>query len=124
MGLCFSQLPYLITLSRQEEQTQDELSCYVRVNRAATARTLKTMEQAGLVTRRVNAENKRQKLVRLTDKASALIPALLDLLDEHNDAMLEGFSDEERVQLLALMDRLIDNVDRLLVQGDDTHDRD
>lgn len=122
LGLCSGQVPYIIALARREGWTQDELSVSVRVNRAATARTLKAMERSGLVTRRVNPENKRQKLVSPTNKAKAMVPELLEILNAHHEHMLAGFSTKDKRLLLTLMDRVIDNIEAMLHQGEDDHE--
>ncbi|QJB55091.1 MarR family transcriptional regulator [Pseudodesulfovibrio sp. zrk46] len=117
LGLCHGQLPYLLGVATQAGQTQDELATSIRVHRAATARTLKGMEDAGLITRKENPENRRQKLVYPTDKANALIDDVLAILDEQNELMLKGFTTEEKIQLLTLMDRVLDNLDNAIKEG-------
>jgi len=121
LGLCHGQIPYLVTLLENEGSTQDELAAHIRVNRAATARTLKGMEKAGLVTRKENPENRRQNLVYLTDKSKEVIEDVLAILDAHNNRMLNGFSKEEKALLLSLMDRVIDNVDSAIQEGCNDH---
>lgn len=121
LGLCHGQLPYLVATLEKEGQTQDELATYIRVNRAATARTLKAMEKAGLVTRKENPENRRQKLVYPTAKAKTIINDVIGILDAHNAMMLDGFSDEERTTLFSLMDRVIDNLDKAVSEDSDDH---
>lgn len=119
LGLCHGQVPYLFSIVEEEGQTQDELAAHIRVNRAATARTLKSMEKAGLITRQPNPENRRQNLVYPTAKAKGLTDKVLAILDDHNDMMLTEFSTDEKMQLLSLMDRVIDNMDATLKEGCD-----
>ncbi len=121
MGLCGGQIPYIIAILEKGGQTQDELAASIHVNRAATARMLKNMENAGLITRTENLENRRQKLVWPTEKAEALVDDLLDVLTEHNDMLLAGFSREEKLHFLSLLDRVIVNVDRLLNKDGGCH---
>ncbi|WP_319469108.1 MarR family winged helix-turn-helix transcriptional regulator [uncultured Pseudodesulfovibrio sp.] len=110
-GLCHGQVPYLISITEKSGQTQDELAAQVHVHRAATARILKNMEAAGLVTRKENPENRRQNLVFPTDKSCALIGDVVDVLDIHNETLLKGFSDEERELLFSMMDRILENAE-------------
>ena len=121
LGLCHGQIPYLIAITEKEGQTQDELGASIRVTRAATARTLKGMEKAGLITRKENPDNRRQKLVYPTEQANNLMEKLHIILAAHNDLMLTGFSEEEKTQLFSLMDRLIDNVEDALKEGCNEH---
>lgn len=116
---CPGQIPYIISTIEKEGQTQDELAALIRVNRAATARTLKKMEKAGLVVRKENPENRRQNLVYPTDKSKANLDDLLEILDQHNAIMFEGFSDEERQQAVGFMNRVISNVQRAVDSRED-----
>jgi len=118
IGLCYGQIPYILLTVGQGEQTQDEIAAQLHVNRAATARTLKNMEAAGLVTRKANPENRRQKLVSSTKKAEAIADQLIIILEEHNKMLFAGFNGEEKALLLGLFDRVIRNAeDMLCVNG-------
>jgi len=121
MGLCYGQIPYIMAIVDKGGQTQDALAAHRHVNRAATARMLKTMETAGFITRAENPKNRRQKLVWPTQKAEALVDDLLDVLVEHNDMILAGFSRQEKLQFLSMLDRVIVNVDTLLENNGACH---
>nr|WP_321512756.1 MarR family transcriptional regulator [uncultured Pseudodesulfovibrio sp.] len=109
------QIPYIMATVEKPGQTQEQLSAYIRVCPAAIARTLKNMEASGLVRRDENPENRRQKLVYPTSEAEALYSTLIPILDRHNEVMLEGFSDEEKVQIGAMLDRIATNVQKELI---------
>jgi len=110
LSMSVGQIPYIMSTIEKEGQTQDELSTEIRVDRAATARTLKSMEKSGLIEREQNPKNRRQKLVYPTTKGKARYDKLIPLLDHHNEVMFRGFSDDERKTAIALMDRVIANV--------------
>jgi DNA-binding MarR family transcriptional regulator len=114
LDLCHGQVPYIAAIVEKDGQTQDELAGLILVHRAATARTLKNMEATGLVTRKVNPKNRRQKLVYATDKSRALVDDMLKILDAHNQTMFAGFSEEEKTMTLKLMDHAINNVQAVL----------
>lgn len=121
MGLCSGQIPYIMATIEKGGQTQDELAAHMYVNRAATARMLKNMEAAGFITRTENPENRRQNLVWPTKKAEAVVDDLLNVLIEHNKLILTGFSREEKLQFLNLLDRVIINIDTLLKNDGGCH---
>ena len=103
-------VPFLSAVLCHGGKTQDELAAWVSVSGACTARALSVLEEAGLVTRGENPDNRRQKLVYATDKARELETAFLNVLERNNDVMLGGFSDEERGRALRYMDRMIANL--------------
>lgn len=104
------QIPYIMCTVEKEGQTQDKLSTCIRVDRAATARALKCMEKAGLIEREENPKNRRQKLVYPTPEGKAQYAKLVPLLNNHNEVMFRGFSADERKTAIALLDRVIANV--------------
>lgn len=122
LGLSVGQVPYINTTLEQEGQTQDDLAARVCVNRAATARTLKTMEKMGLITRKENPENRRQKLVYPTDKSRAVHGDLLAILDEYNELMFRDFSSDDKTTLIQLLDRVVNNIQDELDAYEDTND--
>jgi len=118
LGLCHGQIPYVLSTLEHGEQTQDALAAQLHVCPAATARALKNLEAAGFVTRAENPENRRQKLVRATPQAEAIADELQTLLVEYNSLLLDGFSEEERTQLMSLLDRTIANAEGMLKDGE------
>lgn len=120
LGICYGQVPYILSIVEKGELTQDDLACMLHVNPAATARTLKNMENGGFITREPNPENRRQNLVRPTEMAVNIANELHDILLVHNGLMMEGFSAEEKGQLFDLLDRVIVNGEGMLNHGGDT----
>lgn len=117
-GVSQGQVPYIAELFDEDELSQDELAARVRVNRAATARALKTLEDKGFVKRRENPDNRRQKLVSLTSKAWAMKDEFLDVIARMNMTLFAGFSDNERARMLSYMDRVMHNAEAELAQGE------
>lgn len=113
LEICHGQIAYLMETILNEGQPQERLAEIVLVDRAATTRALKCMETSGLVTRRPNPENRRQKLVYPTQKGREVMDELLNRLTENTEMMFEGFSPEERKLFLAMMDRIIGNAKKI-----------
>ena len=114
LGIHSGQVGYLLEIVIQPGQPQDRLAELVNVDRAAATRSLRSMESAGLVTREINEENKRQKLVYPTEKARESMDDLLYELKAHHESLFEGFSQEEQVLFIKLFDRAIANARKSL----------
>jgi DNA-binding MarR family transcriptional regulator len=112
LGLGAYQVPFVAELFREEGQTQDQLSARLHIDKAATARTLAKLEQRGLVVRRVNSANRRQKLIYLTEQTRRLQEEFLAPLLRVTEILSQGFSEEERGQALRLLDRMVSNACR------------
>ncbi|NJB68146.1 DNA-binding MarR family transcriptional regulator [Desulfobaculum xiamenense] len=114
MDIGHGQIPYLCALLACEGLTQDELAAGVGVNRSATARALALLESKGLVSRRENSENRRQKLVFPSERARRMADDFYAVLDRENEVLFEGLSEDERRVALDIMDRMMANVQRAL----------
>jgi DNA-binding MarR family transcriptional regulator len=64
------------------------------------------MESEGLVTREEYQQDKRQKLVRLTEKAKALCSEHLKLVNDFETSLQSNLSDEELKQFFAITKKL------------------
>lgn len=60
--------PYYMALTKQDGLTQDELTKLVKVDKAATARMVKSLEQKGYITRETDPKDKRNKKIHLTER--------------------------------------------------------
>ena len=112
LGLGAYQVPFVAELFREEGQTQDQLSARLHIDKAATARALAKLERSGLVVRRVNPANRRQKLIYLTERTRRLQEEVLAPLLQVTEILSQGFSEEEKGQALRLLDRMVSNACR------------
>ena len=109
-GLRISQLPFILSLIREPMPvTQDYLSGCLAIDKGTTARAVSQLEKKGYVIRRSNPSNKRQNLVSATEKAHAAADRLFASLTHASDAFVRGFTDQEKQQVLDLMDRMLSN---------------
>ena len=114
-GIQPSQLPFLLELVQENSAvTQGCLSRQIIIDKGTTARAISQLEKAGFVTRVTNPENRRQNLVSATDKAFAVAGGLFAALDHAAEILVQGFSIEERITILNLMDRMIENAHKVL----------
>ncbi|MCP4114516.1 MAG: MarR family transcriptional regulator [Desulfobacteraceae bacterium] len=110
LGISTSQIPFLSELFLADGPlTQDQLSKRVVIDKAATARGLMQLENLGLVVRKVNPENRRQKLVSPTPKARELETDFYNALRSSSEIFVRGFSKAEKEQALSLLDRMMEN---------------
>ncbi len=87
--------------------TQDEISKDLIIDPAATARTVEVLIKKGLVERRENPHNRRQKLVSVTPEGNAIKHEFFFALKEVENLFEAVLSEEERLVVIKLMDRMI-----------------
>lgn len=105
------QIPFLAELFQAGDGvSQEDLAEKLHFDKGSAARSLAKLEAAGLVARTVNPRNRRQLAITLTPQAESLRAPFLAALRELTEAMVRGFSDDEREQALGFLDRMITNV--------------
>ena len=101
----------LLYLQRHGGQVpQNELAAYLRVKPSTAGGVLDRMEEKGLVRRSVNGEDARRRLITLTEKGAEQQALFEQSFLDTEEAMVRGFSQEEREALLSLLNRVIQNL--------------
>lgn len=109
-GVTFGQVPFLMELLHNKEpMTQDALSKALFIDPAATARAVEQLEIKGLVKRKVNPKNRRQKLVSATDKANWLKSDIRSSLREATQEVLAPLTPEEQKTLATLLAKICEH---------------
>lgn len=115
-GFSIGQLPVLYMLRDGKAMTQKELARFAKIEQPSMAQMLARMERDGLIHREPDPNDGRSTLISLTDTTRAQLPALREALHRGSEEVLKGFSTEETVTLVSLMQRLNDNLDRLVAE--------
>ena len=89
---------------------QHELAEFLRVKPSTVNGVLDRMEEKGLVRRSVNGEDARRRLITLTEKGAEQQALFEQSFLDTEEAMVRGFSQEEREALLSLLNRVIQNL--------------
>lgn len=89
---------------------QRELTEFLRAKPSTVNGILDRMEEKGLVRRSVLGEDARRRLITLTDKGRERQARFTESFLASEEAMLRGFSPEERETLLGLLDRIVENL--------------
>lgn len=113
LGFGIGYLPVLVALEEGKAETQRDLARFAKIEQPSMAQMLTRMERDGLIERKPDPADGRSSRVFLTDTARARLPEACTALFQGNHDALAGFSAKEAAQLIALLDRLIENLDRL-----------
>ncbi len=90
---------FLITLLKEGPMTQEELSARILIDKAATARAVKSLEEKGYVTREADADDKRAKRVSCTAKTIASGDVIHEALQKWTAFLMAGL-DPKTAQLV------------------------
>lgn len=89
---------------------QHELTGYLRVRPSTVNGLLDRMEEKGLVRRSVSGSDARRRLITLTEKGAEQQALFQKSFLDVEEAMVRGFTPEERETLAALLSRVIQNL--------------
>lgn len=108
-NLTAAEEPFLMAILNNEGFSQEALTAYVGVDKAATARAVRSLEDKGLLTRVQDPRDKRQNRVYPTKKAKEVGPLVKKELSRINLALTQGLSREEDDLIYALLVRIDEN---------------
>lgn len=95
-----SQLHFLFEISHQKEINQENIASRCNINKGAVARSIKKLEDNGLVKRRIDDNNRRQNIISLTPKGEEILKKAIAKLDKWESYVFEdNIIDKEMMQI-------------------------
>jgi DNA-binding MarR family transcriptional regulator len=113
LGFGVGHLPVLVALQNGRASTQRDLARFAKIEQPPMAQMLARMERDGLIQRAPDPADGRSSRITLTEVARARLPDAVGVLLEGNREALRGFTDQEAGLLVALLTRLIANLDQI-----------
>lgn len=101
---------FLLFLASKDGISQEELSAFVKLDKATTAKAIKKLENEGYVVRSIDAADKRAYQVSLTPKAMEVIPLIEAAVKDWEMLITTGFSQQERSLFEELLGKMARNV--------------
>ncbi|MBQ4187604.1 MAG: MarR family transcriptional regulator [Firmicutes bacterium] len=114
-GMQKNQHKLLLTLSRLgPEACQRDLAESMHITPAAVAVTLKKLEKAGIVEKKISEKDNRYNRIIITEKGEKIVKESYDMFRSIDTQAFEGFSEEEMKQLLGYLERVRENFLKLV----------
>ncbi|HCX65776.1 MAG TPA: MarR family transcriptional regulator [Eubacteriaceae bacterium] len=102
---------FLLSLYRENGMSQHSLSSYLYIDKAATARAIKSLEEKGYVTRKSDEKDKRYKYVYLTDEALEIKDEVIDRIVKWSTFLTDDLDEETLDTLYDSLEHMIDKVE-------------
>ena len=110
-GLTLAQSRVLTFLNEQDGiATQKEIEDYLQVSHPTVVGLVSRMEQNELVETWFNPENRRNKMVRLTEKSKKIGENMDEVTEQHDKALLNGLSEQEQAELNRMLNIILKNL--------------
>ena len=72
---------------------------------------LKNLEKRDLVYRKVNPEDTRSKILKLTDEGITLVESFTKVFDEIEERMILNFAEEDKIKLNEYLEQMMKNLE-------------
>lgn len=109
-GVYRSQHQLLMTLFFRQDISQAALAGHMDISPAAVAVTLKKLEKGGYITRENRENDNRANKIVITQKGHETIYRSIELFEEIDKGMFEGFSEEDIAAFSGYLDRIHENL--------------
>lgn len=100
----------LIQIYKNEGICQDDIADILKIDKFRIAKSIKLLMEKGYVYKEKDIEDKRKHKVYPTEKALSIKGAFIDILDYNSNAMVKGFSEEEKKTLNNLLVKMAENL--------------
>jgi len=111
-GITALQWRLITYLRRHEGIRQGPLAELIEVEPITLSRMIDRLAEAGLVERRADPADRRAWRLHLTPRANELLSGIRQIAETLTDEAAEGLSEDERDQLIALVERVRSNLSR------------
>lgn len=108
--LARGQYLYLVRIKENPGIIQEALSDLLKVDRSTVARSVKKLEEKGLIKQGMTSTNRKNKEWFVTEKGEALYPFIVAEHHYSENSALKGFSREEARELERLLIRVRKNI--------------
>lgn len=106
LAVGYSQFKILMAAKHRSGLKQSDIASYLGQTEASVSRQIKIMKSDGLISVRVDPENRRSRSIVLTDKGSELGRQCLEVLEHTHAAIFGSLSFAEQKMMHGLIDRL------------------
>jgi DNA-binding MarR family transcriptional regulator len=96
----------LVIIEANPDLKQSDLARAAQLDRSTVVTVIDNLERRGLVERRAALHDRRSNAIRLTADGVALLRKLKRQVTQHEKRLLGNFSEAERLQLFALLQKV------------------
>jgi DNA-binding MarR family transcriptional regulator len=100
-----------------EGMTQAQLTEYLFIDKAATSRTIDSLETLGHLQRQPSPTDARKKLIYLTDQGKALEPVITKVYDTIYQNLIKGLQKRDVLKTLDTLRQISDNATLMRLTG-------
>lgn len=104
----------LMHLSRHPDASQTEIASHLKVSTATVAVAVKKLEKGGYITRVIDGNDNRFNKVMLTQRGVHVVDQSKLLIEQIENTMYDGFSEEEKECFADYLERIYKNLGKIV----------
>ncbi len=112
LGIGVMEFRVMVMLAAEPEIAANRIVEVIGIDKGAVSRTLKALEERGLVIAHAPQERRRQ-LYALSSQGRRVHDRALAIAEKRQDLLLEGVADQDRERLIGLLHTMLGNVGKL-----------
>lgn len=99
--------------ARNPGTSQDAIVCFMNIDKCTIARRTKRLEELGYIRREVDANDRRQNNLYITEKGEEILPKIKKYLESWSNSILKDLTEDEERTLVSLLDRVVDTCSKI-----------
>ena len=103
---------YITAIKRHPNTSQDFLADLFGVDKSFVARKTRKMEVSGFITRQPDPDNRRQYMLKLTEKGEEIYLLIVKRSEEWEALITAGIEEADLITTSAVISRIIENLDK------------
>lgn len=116
--LGFTEHIILMHVTNHDLLNQEQIARHFMIDKGAIAKALGKLEKKNYITRTDNPNNKREKLIQITELGGSLIEFLKEELLFWNNCLFEGLSTDEIEMFISTSGKIADNAVKTMNERD------
>lgn len=111
-GITSAEYAFLLYLYKKDGITQDDLSTYLYIDKSATARAIKSLEEKGYILRNKDSVDKRCNRVYLSEKAKSHEDEIKKRIFKWSQFLTEDMDEETINMTFTILEDMVEKVER------------
>lgn len=95
LNIGFTEHSILVFINKADVLNQEQIAKHFMLDKGAVAKALNKLEEKNYITRQENPNNKREKLIQITEHGRSIMGLLNDELMEWHNCLFRGLSQDE-----------------------------
>ena len=108
------QFPFIMGVVENEGISQEKLSQTIMISKSTTAAIIRQLLDAGLITRAVDPNDRRNFRLFATEKALDLVPKIQDVINKCHSEILKDLSPIEAAVFLELVSKVRNRTESIM----------